>query len=103
MRSGTKRFREFDRNKTETRRRRRPPSPAQLKNSPSTLLQWPSDDAVAGMWDLHRMPRDKVVEWFQQRRRQDQRRRGAGGSGGGRSGAAQQATTDWDAEWDQEK
>ncbi|KAI3429507.1 hypothetical protein D9Q98_005596 [Chlorella vulgaris] len=45
--------------------------------------QWPSDEAIGSLWELHRLPRDKVVEWFQLRRRRDQRRRGSGGSTGG--------------------
>lgn len=37
---------------------------------PSVLAaQWPSDEAVSGLWELHRLPRERVVEWFQQRRR----------------------------------
>ena len=35
-----------------------------------TRTEWPSDEAVSSLWDLHRLPREKVVEWFVQRRRQ---------------------------------
>lgn len=28
--------------------------------APPLSLQWPGDDAVAGLWDLHRLPREKV-------------------------------------------
>jgi hypothetical protein len=76
-------------------------------------VQWPSDEAVSSLWDLHRIPREKVIEWFQTRRRQDQRRRGSGGSaaaggvarpsspGPAARNAAPSggAATDWDAEW----
>ncbi|GAB4822358.1 hypothetical protein N2152v2_009404 [Parachlorella kessleri] len=36
--------------------------------------QWPSDDVIDSMWDLHRMRRDKVIEWFKTKRLQDRER-----------------------------
>eukprot|EP00887_Chlorella_sp_A99_P003108 scaffold9.g3108.t1 len=78
---------------------------------------WPSDEVVANLWELHRIPRERVVEWFSQRRKRAtaaavRRKAGNGGSdggkgSGGRSGgrrpgqARPAAKTDWDAEWGQ--
>lgn len=63
--------------------------------------QWPSDDTIASLWDLHRLPREKVVEWFKTRRMREQRQlRGGGGSGGGSSTPrSSRGGDDWDA-WD---
>lgn len=78
--------------------------------------QWPSDEVVASLWDLHRLPRERVVAWFAERRRQLSARskqhpagesgrggrasRGQYGGGAGGWGRQQQrGSTDWDAEW----
>ena len=29
----------------------------------------PSEDVVAGLWDLHRLPKRRVLDWFAVRRR----------------------------------
>lgn len=61
--------------------------------------QWPSDDIISSMWDLHRLRKDQVITWFQERRRVVR----SGGKGGGKSGsgaaAATEPGTDWDDEW----
>lgn len=76
-----------------------PARAARCASSPP--LQWPSDDTIASLWDLHRLPREKVVEWFKTRRMREQRQlRGGGGSGGGSSTPrSSRGGDDWDA-WD---
>ena len=85
-------------------------------------LQWPSDEAIEGLWELHRLPQKQVVEWFRAKRQQEDalRKRGGSNPGGGAGGKARPAApaaaaaegasssssggrsdTDWDAEWDQ--
>lgn len=57
--------------------------------------QWPNDETIAGLWDLHRVRREQVVEWFQNRRRKERM--------GESSVTAKEKTassTNWDAEWD---
>ncbi|KAL4427724.1 hypothetical protein ABPG75_001813 [Micractinium tetrahymenae] len=62
--------------------------------------QWPSDDTIASLWDLHRLPREKVVEWFKKRRMQEQQQlRGGGGGGGGAKPRGSRGGNEWDA-WD---
>jgi hypothetical protein len=68
--------------------------------------QWPSDDTIASLWNLHRLRRDQVLTWFQEKRKKER------GGGGGSSSKAVGSTvssvgtesigakTDWDAEWD---
>lgn len=31
--------------------------------------EWPNDETIASLWDLHRVRREQVIEWFQHRRR----------------------------------
>lgn len=60
--------------------------------------QWPSDDTISSMWDLHRVRREQVVAWFQERRRAQ---RGGGTSKDTKQGGVSTGTsTDWDAQWD---
>lgn len=32
--------------------------------------QWPNDQVIEGVWQLHKMPRQKVIDWFKERRLQ---------------------------------
>jgi hypothetical protein len=66
--------------------------------------QWPSDDTIASLWNLHRLRRDQVLTWFQDKRKKE---RGGGGGQKASSGISSSssvesvgAKTDWDAEWD---
>jgi len=67
--------------------------------------QWPSDDTVASLWNLHRLRRDQVLTWFQDKRKKE---RGSGGGSKASSGSSSNSDmdtiagpkTDWDAEWD---
>ena len=40
--------------------------------------KWPSDETIDSLWDLHRVRRDVVIEWFSRKRKeaQDNNRRG---------------------------
>lgn len=70
--------------------------------------QWPSDDTIASLWNLHRLRRDQVLTWFQDKRKQE--RSGGGGGGGTKASSGDSSNrdtdniigskTDWDAEWD---
>lgn len=33
--------------------------------------QWPTDEVLRSLWDLHKVPRHDLLAWFEQRRRQD--------------------------------
>jgi hypothetical protein len=67
--------------------------------------QWPSDDTIASLWNLHRLRRDQVLTWFQDKRKKE--RGGGGGSKASSSGDRSISgsdtiggpKTDWDAEW----
>lgn len=63
--------------------------------------QWPNDETISSMWDLHKVRRDQVIEWFQEKRRVA-RSGGRSGRGGPGRGVTEQTEdgTDWDAEWD---
>jgi hypothetical protein len=52
-----------------------------------TRTEWPSDDVIQSMWDLHRVRRDVVIDWFKARR--SVMRRGGGKGGGGEGGAGE--------------
>jgi Homeodomain len=65
--------------------------------------QWPSDDTIASLWNLHRLRRDQVLTWFQDKRKKER----GGGGGSKATGSASSSVvnsigpkTDWDAEWD---
>jgi hypothetical protein len=30
---------------------------------------WPSDETIEGLWDLHRLKKEQVIEWFANKRR----------------------------------
>ena len=36
--------------------------------------EWPNDETIASLWDLHRVRKDQVIEWFQRRRRNARQR-----------------------------
>jgi hypothetical protein len=55
-----------------------------------TRTEWPSDDVIQSMWDLHRVRRDVVIDWFKARR--SIVRRGGGGKGGGGEGGGEGGT-----------
>jgi len=67
--------------------------------------EWPSDEVISSLWDLHRIRREQVIEWFQQKRRGS---RGVSQTvGSEKSGTrledkdnAENAEKDWDTEWD---
>lgn len=48
--------------------------------------KWPNDDVIKSVYDLHRLPRREVLDWFQNKRARDEGkiRRGGGGRGRGR-------------------
>jgi hypothetical protein len=75
-------------------------------------LQWPSDEAIEGLWELHRLPQKQVVEWFRAKRQQEDALRKRGGkvrpavpaasaAEGASSSSSGRSDTDWDAKWDQ--
>ncbi|EFN59681.1 hypothetical protein CHLNCDRAFT_133200 [Chlorella variabilis] len=67
-----------------------------------TRTQWPSDEAVSSLWDLHRLPREKALDWFKQRRRQEQQQlRGGVGKRAAKEAGAEESTR-WAAESDAE-
>lgn len=66
--------------------------------------EWPSDDVVSSMWDLHRLRREHVVEWFQMKRREKNGGKGpSAGKGRRQGGSSSRGTKDWDAEWDERR
>ena len=59
--------------------------------------QWPSDDTISSMWNLHRVRREQVITWFQEKRRVE---RGGSPSKEKKEGNNSPGpSTDWDAEW----
>jgi hypothetical protein len=64
--------------------------------------EWPNDDVVASMWDLHRMNKLDVVKWFQERRRETRggsRERRRGGAAPTPPVAEEDADAAWDTQW----
>lgn len=56
--------------------------------------RWPDDKVIEGIWDLHKIPKTKVIEWFRSRRSLE-----SGTSSIKEKVVPKESGTDWDADW----